>query len=160
VSLTVDIPAGVSDGNYIPLRGQGNSGPKGGPAGDCLVFIEEKEHDAFERHGNDIVYNLPISFSQAALGDEIEVPTLTGRARMTIPNGTQSGKVFRMRGKGIPEVNAYRTGDQLVRVLVWTPTKLGKREEALLQELGELDNGKPPEGGKGFFDKVKEVLGG
>ena len=91
---------------------------------------------------------------------EVEVPTLTGRARMTIPSGTQSGRIFRMRGKGIPEVNGYRTGDQLVRVLVWTPTKLGKREEALLRELGELDNGKPPEGGKGFFDKVKEVLGG
>ncbi|MCZ6631798.1 MAG: molecular chaperone DnaJ [bacterium] len=160
VNLTVDIPAGVSEGNYIPLRGQGNSGPKGGPAGDCLVYIEEKEHDAFERHGNDIVYDLPVSFSQAALGDEVEVPTLTGRARMTIPGGTQSGKIFRMRGKGIPEVNGYRTGDQLVRVLVWTPLKLGKREEALLRELGELDNGKPPEGGKGFFDKVKEVLGG
>lgn len=160
VNVSVTIPAGVAEGNYIPLRGQGNSGPQGGPAGDCLVFIEEAEHDRFERHGNDIVYNLPISFSQAALGADIEVPTLSGRVSMKIPAGTQSGKVLRLRGKGIPEVNGYRTGDQLVRVVVWTPAKLGKREEALFRELAQLENGQPPEGGKGFFERVKEVLGG
>ncbi len=159
VNVSVTIPAGVSEGNYIPLRGQGNAGLQGGPAGDCLVFIEEVEHDRFERHGNDIVYNLPISFSQAALGADIEVPTLSGRVSMKIPAGTQSGKVLRLRGKGIPEVNGYRTGDQLVRVVVWTPTKLGKREESLFRELSKLENGQAPEGGKGFFDRVKEVLG-
>lgn len=160
VNLTVNIPAGVAEGNYIPLRGQGNAGPNSGPAGDCLVFIEEKEHEFFERHGNDIVYDLPISFSQAALGDDIEVPTLTGRVSMKIPAGTQSGKIFRLRGKGMPEVNGYRTGDQLVRVVVWTPTKLSKKAEELFRELAELESGKAPEGGKGFFDRVKEVLGG
>ena len=160
VNVNVTIPAGVAEGNYIPLRGQGNAGPQGGPSGDCLVFMEELEHEHFERHGTDIVYNLPISFSQAALGADIEVPTLAGRASMKIPPGTQSGKILRLRGKGIPEVNGYRTGDQLVRVVVWTPTKLGKREEALFQELARLENGQPPEGGKGFFDRVKEVLGG
>ncbi|MGA1197040.1 MAG: molecular chaperone DnaJ [Candidatus Latescibacterota bacterium] len=159
-NLSVNIPAGVAEGNYIPLRGQGNAGPNGGPSGDCLVFIEETEHESFERHGNDIVYDLPISFSQAALGDDIEVPTLSGRVSMKIPAGTQSGKVFRLRGKGMPEVNGYRTGDQLVRVVVWTPTKLSKKAEELFEKLAELESGKAPEGGKGFFDRVKEVLGG
>lgn len=158
--LSVNIPAGVSEGNYIPLRGQGNAGPNGGPAGDCMVFIEEEEHERFERHGNDIVYDLPISFSQAALGAEIEVPTLTGRVSMKIPSGTQSGRIFRLRGKGIPEVDGYRTGDQLVRVVVWTPTKFGKEEESLFLKLAELENTQPPEGGKGFFERVKEALGG
>lgn len=159
-SLSVDIPAGVSEGNYIPLREQGNAGRKGGPSGDCLVFIEEDEHEAFERQGNDIVYDLPISFSQAALGAEVEVPTLTGRARMKIPAGTQSGKIFRLRGKGIPEVNSYRTGDELIRLLVWTPTKLTKQEEGLLKELAELDSNQPPKGGKGIFERFKEAFGG
>jgi molecular chaperone DnaJ len=160
VSVSVNIPAGVAEGNYIPLRGQGNAGPNSGPAGDCLVFIEEAEHESFERHGNDIVYDLPISFTQAALGDDIEVPTLTGRVSMKIPAGTQSGRVFRLRGKGMPEVNGYGTGDQLVRVVVWTPTKLSKKAEELFRELAESESGKAPEGGKGFFDRVKEVLGG
>ena len=159
-TLNVNIPAGVAEGNYIPIRGQGSVGPRGGPAGDCLVFIEEVEHDLFERHGNEILYDLPISFSQAALGAEVEVPTLTGKARMKIPAGTQSGKIFRLRGKGIPELNGYRTGDQLVRAVVWTPTKLSKKEEVVFQQLAELGNGQPPEGGKGFFERVKEALGG
>ncbi|MSS71735.1 MAG: molecular chaperone DnaJ [Candidatus Latescibacteria bacterium] len=158
-TVSVNFPAGVSSGHYIPMRGQGNVGPRGGPAGDCIVFIEEKSHEQFERHGNDVIYDLAVSFSQAALGDEIEVPTLAGRVRMKIPSGTQSGKIFRLRGKGIPEVNGYQTGDQLVRVSVWTPTKLSKREEELFQELARLENGKPPAGGKGLFEKMKEVFG-
>ncbi len=159
-TLSVSIPAGVSEGNYIPLRGQGSVGRRGGPSGDCMVFIEEAEHDAFERHGNDILYDLPIGFSQAALGAEVEVPTLAGRAEMKIPAGTQSGQIFRLRGKGVPELNGYRTGDQLVRIMVWTPTKLTRQEEVLLRELAELENARPPEGGKGLFERVKEALGG
>jgi molecular chaperone DnaJ len=158
-TLSVNIPAGVSQGNYIPLRGQGNVGPRGGPSGDCIVFIEEKAHDQFERHGNDVLYDLAVSFSQAALGDEVEVPTLSGRVRMKIPAGTQGGKIFRLRGKGIPDVNGYQTGDQLVRVAVWTPTKLSRREEELFRELAKLDNGKAPASGKGLFEKMKEVFG-
>jgi molecular chaperone DnaJ len=158
-TVTVNIPAGVSSGNYIPMRGQGNVGPRGGPAGDCIVFIEEKPHELFERHGNDVLYDLAVSFSQAALGDEVEVPTLSGRVRMKIPPGTQSGKIFRLRGKGVPEVNGYQVGDQLVRVSVWTPTRLSKREEELFQELARLENGKVPSGGKGLFEKMKEVFG-
>ena len=159
-SMTVNIPAGVAEGNYIPLRGQGSVGRRGGPAGDCQVFIQEIEHEQFERHGNDVVYDLPVSFSQAALGAEIQVPTLGGKAKMKVPAGTQSAQIFRLRGKGIQDVNGYGRGDQLVRIVVWTPTKLNKDEQAIFQELAEHENGEPPVGGKGFFDRVKEVLSG
>jgi molecular chaperone DnaJ len=158
--MAVNIPAGVADGNYIPLRGQGSVGRRGGPAGDCQVFIQELEHDQFERHGNDVVYDLPVSFSQAALGAQIEVPTLSGKAVMKVPAGTQSAQIFRLRGKGIQDVNGRGKGDQLVRIVVWTPTKLNKAEEKIFSELSELENAEPPEGGKGFFDRVKEVLTG
>ena len=159
-SMTVNIPAGVAEGNYIPLRGQGSVGRRGGPAGDCQVFIQEIEHEQFERHGNDVVYDLPVSFSQAALGAEIQVPTLGGKAKMKVPAGTQSAQIFRLRGKGIQDVNGYGRGDQLVRIVVWTPTKLNKDEQAIFQELAEHENGEPPVGGKGFFDRGKEVLSG
>lgn len=160
VSLSVNIPAGVTDGNYIPLRGQGSVGPRDGEAGDCMVLIEEEEHEYFERHGNDILYELPISFSQAALGADVTVPTLSSRAEMKIPPGTQSGQVFRLKGKGIPELNGYRTGDQLVRVMVWTPARLNEDEKALFRQLAELENIQPPEGGKGIFERMKEAFGG
>ena len=156
----MNIPAGVAEGNYIPLRGQGSVGRRGGPAGDSQVFIKELEHEQFERHGNDVVYDLPVSFSQAALGAEIEVPTLSGKAKMKVPAGTQSGQIFRLRGKGIQDVNGYGRGDQLVRIVVWTPTKLNKKEQTIFRELSDHENGEPPEGGKGFFDRVKEVLTG
>ena len=159
-TLTVNIPAGVAEGNYIPLRGQGSVGRREGPAGDCQVFIQEIEHEQFERHGNDVVYDLPVSFSQAALSAQIEVPTLSGKALMKVPAGTQSGQIFRLRGKGIQDVNGYGKGDQLVRIVVWTPTKLNKSEEKIFKELSDHENGEPPEGGKGFFDRVKEVLTG
>ncbi len=160
VSLAVNIPAGVTDGNYIPLRGQGSVGPRDGTAGDCMVLIEEAEHDHFERHGNDILYELPISFSQAALGAEVTVPTLNSRAEMKIPAGTQSGQIFRLKGKGIPELNGYRTGDQLVRVMVWTPARLNEEEQRLFRQIAELENIQPPEGGKGLFERMKEAFGG
>lgn len=159
VSLSVNVPAGVTDGNYIPLRGQGSVGPRDGEAGDCMVLIEEEEHEYFERHDNDILYELPISFSQAALGAEVTVPTLSSRAEMKIPPGTQSGQVFRLKGKGIPELNGYRTGDQLVRVMVWTPARLNEGEKALFRQLAELENIQPPEGGKGIFERMKEAFG-
>ncbi len=159
VSLSVNIPAGVTDGNYIPLRGQGSVGPRDGTAGDCMVVIEEAEHEHFERHGNDILYELPISFSQAALGAEVTVPTLNSRAEMKIPEGTQSGQVFRLKGKGIPELNGYGTGDQLVRVMVWTPARLNEEEKTLFRQLAELESIQPPEGGKGLFERMKEAFG-
>ena len=158
-TISVKVPQGVATGNYIPIRGQGNAGPHGGPSGDVIVFIEEKEHPHFERHGDDIAYQLAISVPQAILGDDIEVPTLTGRVRMHIPPGTQSGKIFRLKGKGIPHLHGYGHGDQLVRVLVWIPSKLSSKEKQLLQELDTSESFNPPESGKGFFSKMKETFG-
>ncbi len=134
-TLSVKIPPGVASGNYLSMRGEGDAGLKGGPAGDVIVFIEEKDDPDFERHGDDILFTLPISITQAIFGDDIEVPTLTGKSRLHIEAGTQSGKILRMRGKGIPELNGHRKGDQLVQVMIWTPTKLSKESKALFKDL-------------------------
>ncbi len=150
-TLSINVPTGVTTGNYIPLKGQGDVGPKNGSAGDIIVYIEELEHDLFERHYDDVIYDLPISITQAVLGDTVEVPTLNGRARLKIPKGTQSGKMFRMRGKGINHLQASGSGDQLVRVWVWTPTELSRSERNLLEELEHSPNMKPPQGGKSFI---------
>ena len=157
-TISVNIPAGVSTGNYLTLNGEGHIGARGGPAGNVLVVIEEKEHAQFERHGDDILYDLYLSFSQVALGDNVEVPTLKSKAKLNIMPGTQSGKILRMRGKGIHHLNQYGSGDQLVRVFVWTPTKLSEKEKTVFQQLSEFDNIKPPTGDKSFFKKVKEAL--
>ncbi len=149
--ITITVPAGVSNGNYIPLKGQGNVGARGGPAGDIIVFIEELEHPLFERQGDDIYYELPISITQAALGDSVEVPTLVGRAKLKIPAGTQTGKIFRMRGKGIQHLQRSSAGDQLVRVWTWTPEQLTRKEKQLLEELKNSPNLQPPKGGKDFI---------
>lgn len=159
-TISVNIPPGVSTGNYIPIRGQGDVGPRAGPPGDCVVYIEELEHEHFGRQGDDILYELPVSFSQAALGEEVEVPTLSGTTKIKIPSGTQSGTVIRFKGKGIPHLRSYTTGDELVRISVWTPTKLSDEEKRLFRELAQLKNTAPPKGGKSFFEKLKEALGG
>lgn len=160
-TISVRVPAGVSTGNYIPMRGQGHAGPRGGPNGDLMVVIEEKDHEFFERMGNDIVYTLPISFPQAALGDEIEIPTLTEKIKFKIPAGTQSGKVFRIREHGIPHLNSRgrSRGDQLVRIIVWIPEKLSKEDKKLIEKLAKSEDIKPPVPGQGFLAKVKEFLG-
>ena len=134
-TINVKIPPGVSTGNYLTLRGEGNVGPKGGRAGDLLAVIEEKPDKSFERHGDDILYQLPVSLTQAVLGDEVEIPTLTGRAKLFIDPGTQSGKILRMKGKGIPHLHGAGVGDQLVRVQVWIPTKISKNTRELFQQL-------------------------
>ena len=150
-TISINVPTGVSSGNYIPLKGQGDVGPQGGPTGDILVFIEEQEHELFERQGDDILYELPISITQAALGGSIEVPTLNGRARLKIPAGTQSGKMFRMRDKGIQHLQRHGVGDQIVRVWVWTPQELTRTEKKLLEDIQHSQNIKPPPGGKAFL---------
>jgi len=137
ITLEVKIPAGVATGNYLTIREEGDTGPKGGPRGDVIVFIEEKKDDLFERHGDDIVYLLRISVVQAALGEEIEIPTLSGKAMLHIDAGIQSGKILRMRGKGIPHLNGHGRGDQLVKVYVWTPTKLTKESRETFKKLGQ-----------------------
>jgi len=136
-TLKIDIPAGVATGNYLTLRGEGDVGPKGGPAGDVVVFIEEKEDRQFERHGDDIVFSLPISITQAALGDDVEIPTLTGNVVLHIDGGTQSGKILRMRGKGIPHLNGHGKGDQLVQLKIWTPTKMSRETKKLFEKLAD-----------------------
>ena len=159
-TLTVKIPAGVSNGNYIPLRGQGDAGQRGGPAGDCLVFIQEKEHADFTRDGNNVLYRLPISVTQAALGGDVQVPTLVGNVKMKVNEGTQSGSVFRLRSKGIPDVDGRGIGDQLVEVVVWTPTRVTPEERQLLEQLEEIQRTRADSEGKSFFDKMREAFGG
>ncbi|RJP77657.1 MAG: molecular chaperone DnaJ [Candidatus Zixiibacteriota bacterium] len=159
VTLSVSIPAGVTTGNYLTLRGQGNAGLRGGPPGDAYVVVEEKQHELFERHGDDVIYRMLVSFPQAALGDDIDVPTLDGRARVTIPAGIQSGKVLRLKGKGIKHLNSAGIGDQLVMVNLYTPGKLSARERQLLEELAQSENLKPrEEERKSFFRKVKDAF--
>ncbi|HUI31211.1 MAG TPA: molecular chaperone DnaJ [Candidatus Acidoferrales bacterium] len=143
-TIKVKIPAGVSEGNYLTLRGEGNAGKRGGPNGDLIVMIEESPHQHFKRDGDDIIYELDLSFPEAALGSEIEVPTLTGRAKLKIEPGIQSGKILRMREKGLPHLNGYGRGDQLVSINVFTPTKLNQKDKELLKELGHSVNLKPP----------------
>jgi len=158
-TISVKIPAGVSEGNYIPIRSRGNVGPRGGPPGDVLVFIEEKEDEYFTRRDNDIICEVPISYSQAALGDELEVPTLDSHMKIRIPPGTQSGKVFRLKGKGIPHVRGYGVGDELVKIVVWTPTKLSEEAKKLFAELAKTEGIEPPKPGRSFWGKVKDALG-
>ena len=160
VTVKVDIPTGADDGNYMRLQGQGHAGVRGGAAGDVLVVIEQKPHEFFERQDDDIINIMPLSFSQAALGDQVEVPTLTGKVRLTIPSGTQSGKVFRLRGKGMPHLNGYGQGDQLVKVVVWTPTELNGREKELFEELSRMDGGKVPANDRGFLNRIRDELFG
>ena len=158
-TIAVKIPPGVRDGNYIPIRGKGSVGPHGGPAGDVIVSIVEKEDEYFQRREDDILCEIPISFSQAALGDEIEVPTLDGSAQLKIPAGTQSGKIFRLKGKGIPHLRSYGRGDQLVVIVVWTPDKLNKEARALFKQLAGVEAIQPPKPGRNFWGKVKDALG-
>ena len=159
-TLSVKIPPGVSNGNYIPLRGQGDSGRRGGPAGDCLVFVEELPHEEFVREGNDVMYRLPVTVSQATLGDDVQVPTLVGRVKMHVPEGTQSGHLLRLRGKGIPDVDGRGVGDQLVQVAVWTPTQLSQEDRRLFEDLHRLQEERAQQEGKGFFDRMKDAFRG
>ncbi|MBD3378279.1 molecular chaperone DnaJ [candidate division KSB1 bacterium] len=157
-TIEVDIPHGVSQGQYLTIRNAGNVGPRGGPIGDVIVLIEEEEHSFFERHGDDILYDLHLSFPNAALGAEVQVPTLNGKAKINIPSGTQSGKILRMRGKGIPHLNSSGSGDQLIRIQIYTPKKLSDEERKILQDLEQRENMHPKRGEKGFFERVKEAF--
>lgn len=150
-TIRVNVPAGVAEGNYIPLRGQGNAGQRGGPAGDLIVVIEEEPHAIFVRNGEDIVLDLLISYPEAVLGTEVEIPTLAGRARLKVEPGTQSGKILRMRDRGIPELNGGGRGDQLVRVNIWVPHNLGKDEKEAMKNLVRSDGLKPKAGDKSAY---------
>jgi molecular chaperone DnaJ len=158
-TIDINVPAGVSSGNYIPLQGEGNAGLRGGQPGDLIVYIEENKHDIFERREDDVLMVLPISFPDAALGASVNIPTLTGKASIKIAPGTQSGKVLRLRNKGIPHLHGTGIGDQLVQVQVYVPTRLSERESKLLQELAGSGNLQPGDDqDKSVFEKFKEAL--
>jgi molecular chaperone DnaJ len=154
-TLKIRIPPGVATGNYLTLKGEGDEGPRGGPKGDVYVLVEEREDDVFERHGDDILLSLPISMTQAVLGDEVEIPTLNGKARLHIDPGVQSGKILRMKGKGIPHLNGYGRGDQLIRLMVWIPPKLSKTSRELIRKLAEQKDLYPSEEEQRSFRKMK-----
>lgn len=137
-TVSIDVPAGVQEGHYMTLRGEGNTGPNGGEKGDLMVVFKEKEDSVFTRSGNDIVVALEISWPQAVLGDEVEVPTLSGKISLKINPGTTAGKIYRVRGKGMPVLQSHRHGDQLVQILIETPTSHDRQEKKLIKELYEL----------------------
>lgn len=159
--LSINIPAGVDSGSVIPLRGEGNHGERGGPAGDLYVYINVKEHEIFERDGNDVWCEIPISFAKAALGGSIEVPTIEGKVKYEVPEGTQTGTVFRLKNKGIKNLRGSGKGDQYVRVKITVPKKLTDRQKSLLEEfaveMGEKEN-KSDNDKKGFFGKMKDAF--
>lgn len=150
-SVEIKIPAGVATGNYLTLAGQGDKGPLGGPPGDLIVVIEEIEDDVFERHGFDILLDLPVSFTQLALGDRVEIPTLEGKAMLKIPPGAHSHKIFRLKAKGIPRLHGHGRGDLLVRLIAWTPQDLEPEEKELLKKLSRSLKGSPPSPGRKIY---------
>jgi molecular chaperone DnaJ len=154
-TISISIPAGVAEGQYIRLRGQGNCGKRCAQSGDILVLIREKEHRIFERDGTNLICEYPISFSQAALGSELRVPTLTGNVKMKVPAGTQSGKIFRLRSQGLPHTNSSYHGDLYIKVRVITPSRLNSEEKDLLNKLSRFDSEKKLRPEKGFFEKLK-----
>ncbi|MGM9967745.1 MAG: molecular chaperone DnaJ [Rummeliibacillus sp.] len=158
--IKVNIPAGVDDGQQLRLSGQGEAGINGGPAGDLYIVFHVRASDKFERDGDDIYLELPITFPQAALGDEIEVPTINGKVKMKIPAGTQSGDRFRLKGKGVKNVHGYGTGDQHVIVQIKTPKKLTEKQKELLREFANVSGDIPEEQSSSLIDKLKKKFKG
>ncbi len=158
--VTVKIPAGVHEGIQLSVNGKGNAAPRGGIPGDLIVVIEEAEHEHFMREGNNLFFEQHISIIDAAMGTQVDVPTLDGKARIKVEAGTQSGKVLRLKGKGVPDINGYGKGDLLVSIQVWTPKHLSSEEKKLLEKLRESENFKPKPGtkDKSFFDRMKEYF--
>lgn len=156
--IEVKIPAGVDTGSRLRLQGEGEAGLRGGPRGDLYIYINVKSHPIFERHGSDIICEVPISFSTATLGGEVEVPTLNGRVMMRIPPGTQSGKIFRLAGKGVVGLRGYGKGDELVRIIIETPTNLNSEQKRLLMEFARScgENAHPIS--KTFMEKVRQIF--
>lgn len=159
-TVSIDIPAGVQEGMQLNVNGKGNAGERGGMAGDLIILIEEEQHKELQRDGLNVAYDLHISFPDAVFGTQIEVPTIDGRAKIKIPAGTQSGKIFRLKGKGFPAVNSYQKGDQLIHVNVWTPQHLSAEEKSALEKLAPSQNFKPhpDKSEKSFLDKMREMF--
>ena len=159
-TVSIDIPAGVQEGMQLSVGGKGNAGERGGMNGDLIILIEEEQHKELHRDGLNVAYELHLSFPDAVFGIQAEVPTIDGRAKIKIPAGTQSGKIFRLKGKGFPAVNSYEKGDQLIYVNVWTPQQVTSEEKAMLEKLAHAQNfqPKPEKSDKSFFDKVREMF--
>jgi molecular chaperone DnaJ len=156
--VSVKIPAGIDHGQRLKLRGEGESGTGGGPSGDLYVQIAVKEHPIFERQESELLCEVPISYTTAVLGSEIDIPTLEGTAKLKIPSGTASGKIFRLRNRGIQVLGTNRRGDQHVKVYVKVPKKISEKQRAALEKLGEFDKENLDTSSKGFFDKVKDIF--
>jgi molecular chaperone DnaJ len=163
-TISMDIPAGVQDGMQLSMGGNGNSGERGGPPGDLLILIEEEKHPQLKRNDLDVIYYLHLSFPEVVLGTQVEVPTIEGKAKIKIPAGTQSGKIFRLKGKGFPAFQSYEKGDQLVEVNAWSPQHLTDEERAILEKLKNANNFKPGADAekmhedRSFFDKIKDAF--
>jgi molecular chaperone DnaJ len=158
--IPIKIPAGVAEGMQLSMGGKGNVPPRGGVAGDLLIVIEEEPHEVLHRDGTNVVYELYLNFADAALGTAVEVPTITGKARITVEAGTQAGKILRLKGKGIKELNGYGTGDQLLHINIWTPKTLSREETDMLEKLRNSPNfaPKPSKSDKSFFEKMKDFF--
>jgi molecular chaperone DnaJ len=159
-TVTVDIPAGVQEGMQLSVTGRGNAGERGGSAGDLIVLIEEEAHAQLTRDGLNVGFDLHISFPDAVFGTQVEVPTIDGRAKIKVPAGTQSGKIFRLKGKGFPQINGYEKGDQLIQVNIWTPQHVSHDEKDMLEKMSDSKNfvPAPEKDNKSFFDKVREMF--
>jgi len=159
-TVSIDIPAGVQEGMQLSVGGKGNAGERGGMPGDLIILIEEEQHKELHRDGLNVAFELHLSFPDAVFGTQAEVPTIDGRAKIKIPAGTQSGKIFRLKGKGFPAVNSYEKGDQLIYVTVWTPQHVSPEEKAILEKMNGSPNfqPKPEKSDKSFFDKVREMF--
>jgi molecular chaperone DnaJ len=158
--IEIDIPAGVEEGMQLSVTGKGNAGPFNGVPGDLIVVIEEIPHDSLRREGENLHYDAYINFADAVLGESVEIPTVNGKAKIKVEPGTQSGKMLRLRGKGLPQLQGYGTGDLFVHINVWTPTKINKEEKELLEKLKNSENFQPKLDGseKGFFQRVKDMF--
>jgi molecular chaperone DnaJ len=158
-AVTIKVPPGVHEGQGIRVAGEGEPGRDGGPNGDLYVYVRIHPHEFLERDGNDLIAVVPISFTQAALGATIDVPSLDGTRQLRVPPGTQYGSLFRIRGQGLPDVRTGRTGDELVQVTVETPTNLNDRQEELLREFAQTENRNVSPKSKNFFERLKRHLG-
>ena len=158
--VTVKIPAGVHEGQAVRIIGEGEAGENGSPAGDLHCYISVKPHPVFTRQHNDLVCQIPISFTQAALGAQLDVPTLVNREKLDIPAGSQHGEVFKLRGKGLPDIRNGRVGDELIQILIEVPRKLNERQRELLREFATTEDEKGMPQRKGFMDKLKDMLTG
>ena len=156
--VTVNIPAGVDDGINVRVTGEGEVPPRGGAPGNLYVALSVKPHEYFKRQGTDVIYDLPISFASAALGAEVEVPTLDGKETLKIPTGTQSGRIFRLKGRGVPVVHSTNRGDELVTVKVVTPQSMTSRQKELLREFAEIERQQDERGSHNLFDKIKDAM--